>query len=521
MSNIQRGPDITNSELELISGLNALAVSSATQAIQKTSANTFANVELNVSGAEWGQITGAIANQIDLQNALNDKEEILTFTTGLTRTGDTITIDNTVVTLTGAQALSNKTGLISQWTNDSGYLTGNQNITLSGDLSGSGTTSISTTLATVNSDIGTFNNITINAKGLATAGSNVAYLTGNQTITLSGDVTGSGATAITTNVGAINGVAYNADPLTQYGLLAGRATPQQLAFGNAASASTGYLTSTSDATKGKYFLNAAGTIAVDELNTRIGVGTASPTNPLHIVSASDASGVYLGSIRTDTTVTPAGTSSSAQQGTYNLLTLAGSNAATDVRGFTGGITVSGTGATNGNTRAAGILGDIRTSGAGNVVNLSGFESIHIYSATSTITNSYGYRTGTFTNNGTITNTYGFFAGDLTSGTQTNTPYSFYASDAGAWNYFAGNTAIGGTTTPAGSLHVDQSSTTAAIPVLVLDQADLSEEMIEFVTTIGTGNPIEAVGAKTLTTTHFIKVTLPGGLTRYIPCGTIA
>lgn len=52
------------------------------------------------------------------------------------------------------------------------------------------------TLATVNSNIGTWNNVTINGKGLATAGSNVAYLTGNQTITLSGDVSGSGTTAI-------------------------------------------------------------------------------------------------------------------------------------------------------------------------------------------------------------------------------------------------------------------------------------------------------------------------------------
>ena len=79
----------------------------------------------------------------------------------------------------------------------------------------------------------------------------------------------------------------------------------------------------------------------------------------------------------------------------------------------------------------------------------------------------------------------------------------------------------GTLTPSGKLHVDQSSTTRAIPVLYLDQADLSEEMIEFQTTIGTGNPIEAIAAKTLTTTHFIKITIPGGLTRYIPCGTIA
>lgn len=78
-----------------------------------------------------------------------------------------------------------------------------------------------------------------------------------------------------------------------------------------------------------------------------------------------------------------------------------------------------------------------------------------------------------------------------------------------------------TTSLTAKLYVDQKSTTAAIPVLTLDQADVSEEMIDFVTTIGTGNAIEAVGAKALTTTHFIKVTLPGGLTRYISCGTIA
>jgi hypothetical protein len=79
----------------------------------------------------------------------------------------------------------------------------------------------------------------------------------------------------------------------------------------------------------------------------------------------------------------------------------------------------------------------------------------------------------------------------------------------------------GTTNPAAQLHVDQASTTAAQPVLYLDQADISEEMIEFNTTIGVGNAIEAVGAKTLTVTHFIKVTLPGGLTRYFEVGTIA
>jgi hypothetical protein len=59
------------------------------------------------------------------------------------------------------------------------YLTGNQTITLSGDISGSGATSITTTLATVNGNVGTFGSatqasqITVNAKGLITGAANV------------------------------------------------------------------------------------------------------------------------------------------------------------------------------------------------------------------------------------------------------------------------------------------------------------------------------------------------------------
>ncbi len=47
------------------------------------------------------------------------------------------------------------------------------NATHSGDATGSA----ALTLATVNSSVGTYNNVTINAKGLATGGSNVSYLT--------------------------------------------------------------------------------------------------------------------------------------------------------------------------------------------------------------------------------------------------------------------------------------------------------------------------------------------------------
>lgn len=81
--------------------------------------------------------------------------------------------------------------------------------------------------------------------------------------------------------------------------------------------------------------------------------------------------------------------------------------------------------------------------------------------------------------------------------------------------------IGGTGLTGAKLSVDQLSSTGAIPVLLLDQGDDSEEMIEFVGNMGVGNAIEAVGAKTLTTTHFIKTTITGVGYVYIPVGTIA
>jgi hypothetical protein len=54
------------------------------------------------------------------------------------------------------------------------YLTGNQSISLTGDITGTGTTSIATTLATVNSNVGTFTKVTVNAKGLVTAATTLA-----------------------------------------------------------------------------------------------------------------------------------------------------------------------------------------------------------------------------------------------------------------------------------------------------------------------------------------------------------
>jgi hypothetical protein len=101
------------------------------------------------------------------------------------------------------------------------YLTGNQTITLTGDASGSGTTSINVTVAddshnhvisnvdglqaALDGKASTSHSHTIaNVTGLQAAldgkQASGSYLTGNQTITLTGDVSGSGTTSIAVTI---------------------------------------------------------------------------------------------------------------------------------------------------------------------------------------------------------------------------------------------------------------------------------------------------------------------------------
>lgn len=74
------------------------------------------------------------------------------------------------------------------------------------------------------------------------------------------------------------------DDHTQYALLAGRATGQSIIGGTAAS-ETLTLKSTSNATKGKVIFGNAGTTAYDEVNERVGIGTASPGTILEVSKA--------------------------------------------------------------------------------------------------------------------------------------------------------------------------------------------------------------------------------------------
>lgn len=88
---------------------------------------------------------------------------------------------------TGLQPQLNGTGFVKTTGttisyDNSTYLTGNQSITLSGDITGSGATALTTSLATVNSNTGSFGSTantptyTVNGKGLITASGTVAII---------------------------------------------------------------------------------------------------------------------------------------------------------------------------------------------------------------------------------------------------------------------------------------------------------------------------------------------------------
>jgi phage-related tail fiber protein len=82
--------------------------------------------------------------------------------------------------LTAIAALSGTSGFLKKtaantWSLDTNtYLTGNQSITLSGDASGSGTTAISLTLANSGVTAGTYTKVTVDAKGRVTTGASLA-----------------------------------------------------------------------------------------------------------------------------------------------------------------------------------------------------------------------------------------------------------------------------------------------------------------------------------------------------------
>lgn len=179
------------------------------------------------------------------------------------------------------------------------------------------------------------------------------------------------------------------DDHTQYALLAGRGTAQTFSFGTASGETGGTISSTAHATKGKYGLNAAATIVVDEANLRIGINSASPGSQLTIagVTLANSAGATgsnaapqistTGGTGQNTTITSTGTGGNGSTLSFTTGNGGTANAAlTSSQGGNGGsfALLTGTGAASAVAGASSNGGDggavTITSGPGGAATLS-------------------------------------------------------------------------------------------------------------------------------------------------------
>jgi hypothetical protein len=209
---------------------------------------------------------------------------------------------------------------------------------------------------------GTYNNVVVNTFGLVTSASNIAYLTTNQSITLSGDVSGTGATSITTTLATIGSVGtYTAvvtdskgrvsvgANMTFTGDATGTATNATVALTLAATGvSAGTYTKVTVNTKG--LITSATNLSSSDVTTALGFTPSTPVvtttgtyntvvinSSGQVISATNSSSGTgnIGNINLTLTGAVTGTSSSAN-GTLSLPTTFASNGT-----FLGNLTVVG------------------------------------------------------------------------------------------------------------------------------------------------------------------------------------
>jgi hypothetical protein len=120
----------------------------------------------------YGKGTGGAGGTASTVPAIAGPGAYLTLSTAQTVSGNkTFTGDVIVPTQTNAD--NSTKAATTAFVKNQSYITGNQTITVSGDISGSGTTSITLTLATVNT-AGTYTKVTTDAKGRVTSGTTLS-----------------------------------------------------------------------------------------------------------------------------------------------------------------------------------------------------------------------------------------------------------------------------------------------------------------------------------------------------------
>lgn len=142
--------------------------------------------------------------------------------------------------------------------------------------------------------------------------------------------------------------------------------------------------------------------------------------------------------------------------------------------------VVNTGNVGASNNLTGLICIVQQAGSG-TINLARGGSFNVYhthaSGIITTARTLDVNVPYFSSTGTIGTLYGLYIAQQ-SHAQVTTAYSVYQVGASDINYFAGNVGIG-LTHPLATLHVNQSSTTGAKPVLTLDQDDIDQAFIDF------------------------------------------
>lgn len=153
-----------------IAGTNTITLPANTGTVALTSDIPTVNtgtLTLNIGAA------AATNNAITVSAGTGFNANTATNTTYSISVGPAISALATFMT-TATAGFIRRTGQDTYGIDTNTYLTGNQSISVTGDATGSGTTAIGLTLATVNSNVGTFTKVTVNAKGLVTAATTLA-----------------------------------------------------------------------------------------------------------------------------------------------------------------------------------------------------------------------------------------------------------------------------------------------------------------------------------------------------------
>ena len=350
--------------------------------------------------------------------------------------------------------------------------TGSPSVTLTGDVTGTGTSSIATTLATVNSNVGTFASVTVNGKGLVTAAT-----------ALSGDITSSGAvTTLATvngNVGTFTSFTVNAKGLI--------------------TAATN-MTASGDATGTSSSANLPLTLAT--VNSNVGTFASVTVNGKGLATAAAN---LSGDITSSGAVTTLATVNS-NVGTFASATFNGKGLATAAANLSGDITSSGAVTTLATVNAGPVTASfqrVTTNAKGLVTATSSVTSTDITTALgyTPLNLTGGSMTGTITMDGTHTVT-GLptpsaasdaapksYVDSLASGLEWKNEVMAASTVSLTVTYSNGTSGVGATLTNAGTqaaFAIDGYTASLNDRILIKNQTAQLQNGIYTVTTVGTG-----------------------------------